>query len=157
MQKLTSMTAAVAALLALGGGTLAYAAAPAIVSAIKARQSNFKEIGGAFKTVNDEIKSGAPNFVLVRPAAHEIATRAASQAKYFVKGSGSESGEKTRALPAIWSDTAGFAQANANFVKAADTLDAAAQKGDLAALATARAALGATCKSCHDKFRAPED
>ena len=157
MNKLTLTRAAIATLFAMGGGTFAYAAAPAIVSAIKARQANFKEIGGAFKTVNDEIKSGAPDFASVRPAAREVAVRAAGQAKYFVKGSGPQSGEKTRALPAIWTDAAGFAQVNANFVRAARALDAAAQKGDVAALTAARTALGGTCKACHDKFRARED
>jgi cytochrome c556 len=157
VNKLTLTSAAIATLLAMGGGTLAYAASPAIVSAIKARQANFKEIGGAFKTVNDEIKSGAPNFASVRPAAREVALRAAGQAKYFVRGSGPESGEKTRALPTIWTDPAGFGQANANFVRAAAALDVAAQKGDVAALTAARTALGGACKACHDKFRARED
>lgn len=152
------LSIAAAAMLALGGGTLAYAAAsPAVVAAIKARQANFKEIGGDFKAVNDEVKSGAPILSIVRPAAHDLATRAADQARHFVPGSGPEAGVKTRALPTIWSDPAGFAKANANFVKAAAALDAAAQKGDVATLTAARTSLGGTCKACHDKYRAQED
>lgn len=149
--------AAVALACAMGGGALAFAATPAIVSAIKARQANFKEIGGDFKAVNDEIKSGAPNFAAVRTAAHDLNQRAGGQAKYFVRGSGPESGEKTRALAVIWSDNAAFARANDDFVRAAAGLDAAAQKGDVAALVAARATLGAACKACHDKYRAKED
>lgn len=146
-----------ATLLALGGATIAYAASPAVVSAIHARQANFKEIGGDFKTVNDELRSGSPIMSTVRSAAHDLSTRAAGQAKYFVRGSGPESGEKTHALPAIWSDAAGFAKLNGDFVRAAAALDAAAQKGDVAALASARTALGAVCKACHTKYRAQDD
>lgn len=157
MKRLGSVTTAAAAILGLSGATFAYAASPAIVSMIKARQANFKEIGGDFKSVNDEIKSGSPNLGSVRSAARDLATRAAGQGKYFGKGSGPESGEKTRALPAIWTDAAGFAQVNANFVKAASALNAAAQAGDVAQLTAARNALGGTCKSCHEKFRQQED
>lgn len=157
MKKLGSITTAAAAILSLSGATFAYAASPAIVSMIKARQANFKEIGGDFKAVNDEIKSGSPNLASVRSAARDLSTRAAGQAKYFAKGSGPESGEKTRALPAIWTDAAGFAQLNANFVKAAAALNAAAQSGDVGQLTAARSALGGTCKSCHEKYRQQED
>jgi len=149
--------AAAAMACAIGGGALAYAATPAIVSAIKARQANFKEIGGDFKAVNDEIKSGAPNFGAVRSAAHDLSQRASGQAKYFVRGSGPESGVKTRALPAIWTDSAGFAKLNGDFVRASASLEAAAQRGDVGGLAAARTALGTTCKACHDKYRAQED
>ena len=148
---------AVAGLTLASGAVAALAATPAAIAAIKARQANFKEIGGAFKGINDEIKTGSPNWSAVRTAAHELSTRASGQARYFVRGSGPESGEKTRALPVIWTDAAGFAKANADFVRAAAALDGAAQRGDAAALAGARTALGGACKGCHDKYRATID
>lgn len=149
--------AATAIACAFGGGMLAYAATPAIVSAIKARQANFKEIGGDFKAVSDEIKSGAPNLSAVRSAAHDLNQRAGGQLKYFLRGSGPESGVTTRALPAIWSDGAEFAKRNGDFVRAAADLDSAAQKGDVARLVAARSALGMICKGCHEKYRAEEE
>jgi len=155
--RLKMRTAAATIACAFGGGTLAFAATPAIVSAIKARQANFKEIGGDFKAVGDEIKSGAPNLSAVRGAAHDLNQRAGGQAKYFVRSSGPDSGVKTRALPAIWSDAAGFAKMNGDFVRAAAGLDAAAQKGDVAGLVAARSTLGMACKGCHEKYRAQED
>lgn len=141
----------------IGAGTLAYAATPDIVAAIKARQANFKEIGGDFKTVGDEIKSGAPDLAAVRSAARDLNQRAGGQAKYFVPGSGPDSGVKTRAQPAIWSDAAGFTKMNDDLVRAAADLDAAAQKGDVTGLVAARSALGTTCKGCHEKYRAQEE
>lgn len=143
-------TAVIAALLS----TAALAAAsPAITAAIAARKANYKEIGGAFKTINDEIKSGSPDFNSVRPLARDIANRSALQLKHFPKGSGPESGVKTRAKAAIWKDYASFTKLQKDMVTSATALNAAATARDVAALAKARTALGATCKSCHDKFR----
>lgn len=149
-----SLRAGTAAVLAALLGTAALAAAsPAITAAIAARKANYKEIGGAFKTINDEIKSGSPDFNSVRPLARDIAARSALQLKHFPKGSGPESGVKTRAKPAIWKDYASFSKLQKDMVASANTLSAAATARDVAALSKARTALGATCKSCHDKFR----
>jgi cytochrome c556 len=41
-------------------------------------------------------------------------------------------------------------------VSAANALNAAAAKGDVAGLTAARTTLGGICKSCHDRFRTPE-
>jgi cytochrome c556 len=151
------MTALAAlALSLLAAVQIASAAAPAISAAIAARKANFKEIGGAFKTINDEIKSGAPDVNTVRPLARDIASRSALQLKNFPQGSGPESGVKTRAKAAIWSDQAGFNKLQNDMVAAARAMDAAASGGNMAALASARAALGATCKNCHDRFREEE-
>jgi len=151
------MTWAVAGLSLAAAAGVAVAATPDAIAAIKARQGSFKEIGGDFKAISDEIKTGSPNWTAVRKSAHDISLRAPGQARLFVRGSGPEAGVRTRALPLIWSDAGGFARANADLVRAAAGLDAAAQRGDLAGLVSARAALGATCKGCHDKYRATDD
>lgn len=132
------------------------AASPTISAAITARKANFKEIGGAFKTINDEIKSGFPDFNSVRPLAKDIAGRSALQLKHFPKGSGPESGVKTRAKPSIWKDYAGFTKLQKDMVASANALNAAVTARDLPAMTKARNALGATCKACHDKFREEE-
>lgn len=149
-----SLRASLAAVIAAFLSTAVLAAAsPAISAAIAARKANYKEIGGAFKTINDEIKSGSPDFNSVRPLAKDIAGRAALQLKHFPKGSGPESGVKTRAKAAIWKDYAGFTKLQKDMVTSANALNAAATARDLSAMTKARTALGATCKACHDKFR----
>ena len=127
-----------------------------MTAAVNARKANYKEIGGAFKTINDEIKSGAPDMNTVRPLAKDIATRAANTLKYFPRGSGPESGLKTRAKAEIWANQAEFIKIQREMIAAADMLNAAAVKGDNSALADARTKLGGTCKACHDRFRQAE-
>lgn len=131
----------------------AMAASPAIKAAVAARKANYKEIGGAFKAINDELRSGAPDMATVRPAARIIATRSADTLRHFPRGSGPESGERTRAKAAIWAQPGQFNDLQRRMVDAANQLNAAATRGDVAALSAARTALGATCKSCHDQFR----
>ena len=68
MRKCFELAAVSAVVIALGSyGALA--AAPNIVAAIKARQANYKEIGGSFKAINDELKSDSPDMNSVRMAA----------------------------------------------------------------------------------------
>jgi cytochrome c556 len=67
---------------------------------------------------------------------------------------GSGSGD-TRALPAIWTDRAGFETANANMVTQLRALQAAANSGDQAAFTAAFQQTGATCGACHRPYRGP--
>ena len=153
MARFTKTIGLCASIAMLASACAAYAATPAIVAAITARKANYKEIGGDFKTISDEIKTGAPDLATVRPAAKDLVTRAAGQLKYFPKGSGPESGEKTRAKAEIWTDQATFAKLQNDMVGAAGKLQAATVSGDLAGLTAARTALGGACKACHEKFR----
>ena len=156
MKKHLSVLAGVGAAL-LVVGYAASAATPQIAAAVNARKASFKEIGGAFKAVNDEIKSGAPDFNSVRPAARELATRSAQVIKYFPNGSGPQSGLKTRAKAEIWAQQAAFIKIQRDMVAAANALNTAAAAGNVAALTQARNALGGTCKACHDRFRMPDE
>jgi cytochrome c556 len=61
----------------------------------------------------------------------------------------------TRALPAIWENTADFQAKAQDFAEAATALKAAAGQGR-EALAPAVGKLGATCGACHDDYRAKE-
>lgn len=140
-----------AALLA-GGLTACSEAAPKNPT-IEARKANFKAIGVAFKTVGDQLKTGTPDLEKIRPATSDLVKRTALIKDYFPAGTGPETGAKTEAKALIWSKPAEFAKHSDDVVKAATALDAAATKGDLAALGTASAALGASCKACHTEFR----
>jgi cytochrome c556 len=66
---------------------------------------------------------------------------------------GSDKGE-TKALPTVWSDSAGFQAASTNAVAAYDKLAVAAGSGDMAALTAAFTDTGKACGACHEKFRA---
>ncbi len=67
---------------------------------------------------------------------------------------GSDHGD-TKALPAVWSDRAGFEAANTRLLGQLDVLKAAAASGDAAGFATAFQATGPQyCGGCHRNFRA---
>jgi cytochrome c556 len=135
------------------GGYGALAAAPDIAATVNARKANFKEIGGGFKTINDELKSGAPDMNSVRPLARDIASRAAQTLRFFPRGSGPESGLPTRAKAEIWANQADFVRVQREMIEAANALNTAATADDMTGLQTARTRLGAACKGCHDRYR----
>ena len=67
---------------------------------------------------------------------------------------GSEQGHNTKALPAIWSDPAGFEKAAVTMAEASDKLAAMAKAGDAEGVATQFKAVGDACGACHRQFRA---
>ena len=62
-------------------------------------------------------------------------------------------GEKTRALPAIFDNSAGFKNAAARLESEASKLVAVSKTGDEAAVKAQIGAVGKTCGGCHDDFR----
>lgn len=62
----------------------------------------------------------------------------------------------SRALPAVWQDSAGFAARVAEFRSATGELAAAAKADDRAAFSAALARTRGACQACHDQFRAGE-
>jgi cytochrome c556 len=129
-------------------------AAAAVADVIKARQANFKKIGGAFKAINDELKKSEPSVAVLRANANVMNTAAIRNMKSFPKGSGPASGIKTAALPAIWVKPVEFKVAGAKFIKATGALKKATASGDLAAIRGAAGGIGMNCKGCHDEFKA---
>lgn len=123
--------------------------------AVAARKANFKEIGGAFKTVNDEIRSGRPDLNALKPAARDLATRSRLSLGHFPRDSAPGPGITTRAKADIWANMPAFVKLQNMMVNASVSLDAAASRGDVAAMTKARDTLGASCKACHDRFRQP--
>ena len=121
--------------------------------AVAQRKANFKEIGGAFKTINDELKTGAPDLSTVRSSARDLARRAAVVKTHFPAGSGPETGLKTKAKANIWSNPVEFKKYLDAMGIAATALDTSARSGDLAAMTKSRDALGKTCQGCHNQFR----
>jgi cytochrome c556 len=67
---------------------------------------------------------------------------------------GSDTGHDTKALPAVWSDSAGFQRAADNFVQAADKLAQLAKAGDADGVASQVKVVGDACGACHKTYRA---
>jgi cytochrome c556 len=117
------------------------------------RHENFEAIGDAFKAINDQLKSGAPDLASVKAETAKIAGLAPQVKTWFPAGSGPQDGKRTDAKAEVWSKPAEFAQAHTRFVDAARALQAVVATGDMAAIGASTKTLGASCKGCHDKFK----
>ncbi|MCW1402647.1 cytochrome c [Novosphingobium sp. MW5] len=123
---------------------------------IAERQANFKVIGKSFKGMLDEGRKPAPDINVYRSNADALAKAATKIAGHFPKGTGSEAGVKTAALPAIWAKPGDFKAAAAKLVAASAKLNATAKSGNIDATKAALMAVGPTCKGCHDQFKAKD-
>lgn len=145
------------ACLAIGAifSTAALAAGPLTAAqAIAARQAGLKQVGGAFKTINDQLKADNTDMAAVLAAAKVINANANTMPTWFPAGSGAEAGIPTKAKPEIWSDSAGFAAAAAGFRTQAAAMQAAALSGDKAKVAAQVGPLFGACRTCHTTYRA---
>jgi len=68
----------------------------------------------------------------------------------------STKGQKSGALPAVYTNTAKFKEAADRFEAEADKLVATSKSGDEAAVKAQIGAVGKTCGACHDDFRQKE-
>ncbi|MFT4935138.1 MAG: cytochrome c556 [Pseudoalteromonas distincta] len=139
--------------MALMTGGPAGASEGAAERAVAARQAGFKQIGAAFKAVNDELRAGKPDLTEIAAAAARLETHASQLPTWFPRGSGPESGAKTGARAAVWSDAAGFADAAANLRTQTSRLAVLAREGELAPVRKQAAQVGAACKTCHTAYR----
>jgi cytochrome c556 len=124
---------------------------------IEARQHDLKDMAGAFKTVNDQLKTGTPQLEQIRLAAQEIKGHAEEIANWFPSGTGPESGVKTEALPTIWSDSAGFSAAAAKLREETSRLSDIATTDNVEAIRAQAQATGGACKNCHQTYRVKKE
>lgn len=140
----------------------AAAAAAAPVSAEQAqalfheRHEGMEKIGKSTKTIRAALESSSPDTAAIKSSAAIIADLAGKSSGWFPAGTGQDVLHKTRALPAIWQKPEDFAAKDHDFQQAAQALKAAADSGDVNAVKAKFAALGKTCKACHDTYRAEE-
>jgi len=130
----------------VGGATIAMAQGDVIAQ----RKDNRKQAAAAMRAVKAIVDAKGPTAGAVEQAA-KLKTLEAAFVKMFPAGS--DKGE-TRALPAVWTDWAGFQAASKASDAAYDKLAVAAGSGNAEALATAFADVGKTCGACHQKFQA---
>ena len=119
--------------------------------AIKYRQSAFAVMGAHFGRLGAMANGRVP---FDAKAAGDNASIVAMMAKLpgAAFGPGTDSGGHTKAKADIWKDPAKFQAAYDKLLTESAKLPAAS--GDLASLKTAFGATAATCKGCHDDFRA---
>ena len=144
----------VGAVLIAGAGV---AAGMTGAEAAKARIDHMKGMGAAMKAVGEQLKSGAPDPAVIKAQAVKIDMGAKALDTWFPAGSGKDAYAKSKALPVVWSDQAGFETKAKALAAAAAKLDAVAQAGDVAAIGPATHEVGAACKSCHEKFKAKDE
>ncbi|MCI4592678.1 cytochrome c [Sphingobium sp. BYY-5] len=130
------------------------AAAPGDI--IATRIAGFREVGAAFKNINDELKSTTPQTYVIQISARQIRDYARQQQGWFPAGSGPRPGVKTAAKAEIWSQAAAFKAAQDGFAAQANTFATMAQSGDIARMRLAAKALGQSCGTCHRSFRVEE-
>jgi cytochrome c556 len=148
---------AVAVCAVFGFVVLEVAAGPAEVAQIKPRQDKLRDMGGALKAINDDIKKGRIDWDnTVIPNAQTIKDRSGYLLNWFPKGSGPDSGKKTYALPAIWQKNDDFQKLGKAMQAEAAKLNEIALKKDEAGLKAQAVTLGKACKACHDNYRSPD-
>jgi cytochrome c556 len=121
---------------------------------IASRQTTLFLSGVVFGGLKQVVTSGAD----VKPFADNaaaIAEWAGILTTMFPPGT--EKGHDTKALPAIWTDRAGFEKDAANYETAAKALAAAAKADDKAAFAVAFKQTGKACGACHKAYRQKDE
>jgi cytochrome c556 len=124
---------------------------------IEGRQSALRDIGAAFKGINDEFKKSQPSLPLIRQYAAQIDDLARQQKFWFPPGTGPETEIEMKAKPDIWKQPAEFKAGQVAMAEQAAKLAKIATGSDAAAIRSQWQALGKTCKGCHDKFREEDD
>ena len=143
---------------ALGGMIIVLAAAAQAAAApdqdVLARQGAMKAMGKTFKEIHG-IGAGdvdAKRALLVSDAA-DLKREASKPWSYF-GGETATSTVKNEALPAIWTDTAGFKADQDRLANAVAALDAAAATGAPDLVEAKIGDVGAACGACHKTFKA---
>jgi cytochrome c556 len=146
----TILAAALSAI-ALGvSATASFAAGP---DPVKARNDAMEDAGKAFKAMAAIAKKQAAfDAAVVKKNAEVVAAKLTAASTLFPPGS--EKGSmKSLAKPEVFTDAAGF---DASMKASIAAVSALQKVADEAAFAPAFKAAGESCKSCHDKYRAPK-
>lgn len=145
---------------AIGVGTLIAGSAMAqdAENAIKYRKGIMRAQGAHIGAISAILKGEAGDASHIAGHAAALASLSTTLPDIFADGTGPESGIETRALVAIWDDSAKFAEVVAATESEAAKLAEVAAGGDLAAIGAQVGALGKNgCGACHQAFRAKQE
>ena len=153
--KVTGMRNAIrTSIMAMVIGAAGMLAAPHIMAhdgatgIIKERMDKFKASQGHLKAISKLM--GGDAFGEIAERAVAMRDWGVAMPNAFPEGSDKAPSD---ALPAIWSDNAGFKDAANNHVIALDALINAAEGKDMGAVTIAFRDVAGTCKACHMKYR----
>jgi cytochrome c556 len=128
--------------------SVSFAATPEEI--ISTRQANQKRVGDLTGAMKKALEGGATAASQLE-ATKELDDRAHRLGGYFPAGT--ETGGNTKARPEIWTNRAGFDEADNAYTSAIDKLLVLAQAGDTAGFTAQFATVGGTCGACHRNFR----
>ena len=140
---------AIAAALAVAASGAAYAQSGP--NLIETRQVGFSLLAGSFGQIR-AVSAAKGDVKTTEGAAKAMGRYAALIPSLFPAGT--QAGNNTKALPEIWSDSAGFVKAAAALGAAAAATAKAANAGDAAGVEAGIKALGDACGACHRTYRA---
>jgi cytochrome c556 len=118
---------------------------------IEMRQVAFSLMSGDFGGINAVIALKG-DVKTIEGRAKAIARYAAIIPAMFPAGTAA--GNNTKALPEVFSDSAGFQKAAMGLGAAATKLSESAKSGDVEMVAADAKAVGAACGVCHNNYRA---
>lgn len=157
---LVTLPLAVAALLSAGIAVSAQDAPTEkqLMGAVAARQAHMDLYSFNLGIIGSMAKSEIPyDATVASAAAANLASLATlDQSAYWLPGSAAGSVDKTRALPEIWKNMAGFEASEAALMEATVGLQAAAGE-NLEALQAQLGAVGKACGECHKLYRQPRN
>ena len=143
-----------------GGLALAALAAPLLAAPadfVRARIEGYRELGAAFKAVNDGLRGSELQTILIQQSARQIRNAARAQYGWFPVGSDARAGVRTAAKAEIWAQVMPFKAKQDAFAAAADSFARVAATGNATAIRAEARKLGATCKGCHDLYKVPSN
>lgn len=161
--RILTASAALATLAACSGGAgddegdgeeaVAAEEASGPAASVKERQAKFEAIGDAFKAIRGQLETDSPDMALIGESAAIMNQNAEAVAELFPAGTSVDDGVETEALAAIWEKPEEFEAARVKLVETSAEMAALAQGGDAAAVGAQVAAVGGSCKGCHENFR----
>jgi hypothetical protein len=119
-------------------------------AAIEYRQSALTLISSHFGRMQPTIKGATPYDAAAIKANVDL-LKTLSVLPWAAFPAGSQAGSSAK--PEVWSDAAGFKQAQQKFEAAVVKLSDVSGSGDLEKLRSAFGDVGASCKACHDSYR----
>ncbi len=144
------ITAAVAALLVSSGFTYSALAQTTPEDALDYRKAVMTSLRGHIGAASMIVRGLVSNDGYLEGHARGLDSAARELHRVFQEGS--DVGE-TEALPAIWEDAEGFAEAIAAMETATAAFVEAAESGDGEAIGAAFRNVGMGCRGCHDNYR----